>query len=1646
MAGVTDTLLTVFETQGEKQLFAAYQQLEKELQNLHKANERLVASQAASARSLQSSARDSAVFGKNLKVIGESAGQTANTLAAMNSSLRQNGQVLGFANDKQRESIEVHQAALNEIGKFLTMNQRLVSGQRAQATVLTSQTRNFEQLQGNIARMSGGMQRAAKTLMTGNKELDLLSMRLDRASMMMWKFTISAIPLRRMMTYALGATAGLVGVGVAAINAAADLDRAERAFQAATGSMAEAADTVQYLRDQAPKIRYTLQQVIESGRILTVAGYDAKALLYTMADLAAGVGQAGISIEQASRAFVDAMHGEMRRLRNTFDITREEIERFAGDAVDAQGRIVDKQRWMAAVVQAITEKYGGANAAAMSGITGMWVNFKDELTRVAAAMGELLLPEAITMLKVMSSMLSVLETLTQMPVVGWLMKTALVVGALAAGLTAGAAAAGMLYIELLGLKAAYQTFQTTGTGEQKKMLEAEHQLLMAQQQLAILEAQRAQVLMPLITAQMREQVALEERMMALRSLTVAEATGGDTSRAQARVDAADAEVDAARAATVKLEAAQREVQLRAQIKDYDKQIAAFREQMVDTALRGTEEELAAQQKALEILERKRKDLEMQRRRAANAAGEERRMHGADRQLEVPGLETVREILDEMQPAAKDAASAVDEVKQAEQAVADQRRHVANLEQEIEKRRQAVSEARMAAEEDMSSRAEHVYQRQQEALGDAVTEWRQAQDVLGELEDRQRDLRRERRLDVRTLRYLKEGHKKALDGMRQAWDRLKAGLGAIRSTIGNLATRFQGLVVGMIEMTIAAAAVGAAVKIISNHATRFQRAAEQASKSLDSLIQRLEQMRDIGYQINVPVESMEDRRRRLEEAGEQLQRGTWWERYLSPTTVTFSERMDARDVDPRTRDEIERRLLAEMERNVRERRGNEAWEEWRRQHPEGLDNINVPIDRIERMLAEMQDEATGVAEAARDAAISSGRVEPAGYEGQGIVPGTPGFDTEYAAALAEYARKTGEDLRVVQKRLEMSGDTAEDQAVALGEMYQILADERERDAEGIQGQIDAMEKEGASSEDIKKKKEEQAKALQDAAELQRMATRLTLRDADAQKTNELRRASNEASIEAQTIALEAQVEGLSEELNLLNAAGVETSILTDKNQELADALRDLADAYDDLGEREKARQMRQKAEQKQTEADTGYYKNIKQQIDQQASALEGLGMEEEADRARQRSLRIEAQELAAVRKRNAENLRKMRESGEYSEADLRRMKQYMDEEERAMELQLKQGHMEARTTPLQREADLTAAQARRSEVVAENAERTYQARRRSLELQLKLAREKSDEVAEEEAKAAIWELDKQRQTGMAQRAVDAAEMNKEMAQLQGNYAAADRWELIRIQRLEDLKRVQAAWGMTVEASESAAAQLKGTLQLTADQYERLQNTEEAHLRTMEESGAAVSDRVKQLQKLLIIEQARARQLMSQGRSAEDPEVQEHLANALKYRRQQREAMVGYAKQEYDVLKAMADMDMASQDQVEAARQRAIELARRQIALEKQGSEERLRAWQDYLRLMEDGESQIDKTVAKIIGAPQELLNYISSADMAARFGDVAASLGVGNRPEVSILGKYDNRTLIEIRYGGGAPPSLESAIDAGVDNFVQGFTRVLERGG
>jgi len=377
----------------------------------------------------------------------------------------------------------------NAANKTRQASDKMATGFRKTAASGMATGRTFEHLEKQIGRVDRGFRRAAISLTTGSKAIDMLATRFDRASLMMWKFTMAAIPMREMMMQATVVT----GVGIMAIKKLADeatlIDSTRRAFEKMTGSMETAGKMVEYLRDQAPKIRYSLTQVIEAGRVLTVAGYDVTALIHPMGDLAAAINQDGVDIASASRAFVDAMHGEFRRLRNTFDITKEEVREFAGDAINAQGQVVDKAKMQWALMETIQRKYGGANEAMMGTLIGSVSNFNDQLKRLGATLGGFLTPALKSVLAWGAKFIGRLNEMAK--TTGAATVWTLIIGTAVAGFVALGAAIANVAIQFMGVWSSFKIFQQTFTTGQKMMIEIELELAKVSQMLALQEAVEA---------------------------------------------------------------------------------------------------------------------------------------------------------------------------------------------------------------------------------------------------------------------------------------------------------------------------------------------------------------------------------------------------------------------------------------------------------------------------------------------------------------------------------------------------------------------------------------------------------------------------------------------------------------------------------------------------------------------------------------------------------------------------------------------------------------------------------------------------------------------------------------------------------------------------------------------------------------------------------------------------------------------------------------------------------------------------------------------------------------------------------------------------------------------------------------------------
>lgn len=1383
---------------------------------------------------------------------------------------------------------------------------------RRQDRLLASNAGGVQVLSAEVSRMSGGLQRAARTLMTGNRALDLLSMRLDRASMMMWKFTISAIPLRQIGFYALGAAAGLTAMAVGAVNAAADIDRARRALEAATGSFEKANDVIEYLREQTPKIRYGLRDVLQAGRILTVAGYDVRATLMDMADLAAGVGQEGVTIEHATRAFVDAMHGELRRLRNTFDITREEIERFAVGATDATGQIVDKQRWQYGVLRAIQEKYAGANKSQMEGISGVWVEFMDDITRLAAAFGEVLIPQLAPFIRMAGWIIEKLEALLQLPVIGWVLGLATNVGILTAGFAGAAALAMMFAIQMKGLQAAIQTYYETGTTEGQRIIEAERELLMITQQIAALEAIHATQTLPLMLAQYQEMVALEERRLVLRE---AAARGAAPDVELLRV--ATVRLHEARAHRMRVEARFQELALTEKLLDVETEIATITRTAAD-------QRTAAEERVLQTLREQRVELERQRRIAETTA--------AGYRFGPPGAAAGG--------AAAGAAGAG-----------------------------AAGGAAAGA-----------------AAGAGV----------------------------------------GLGG--QLWTMVRpmlASLGMLFLTMGKLA-----IVMG---------AIAGVSRLLTWATHRHAEAAQRATESLDETSKALERMREIGYDVAEMPESMSRAVDQMQTDMDRLGKGfgVWLERYVTGVG-DIAAALAARQEPGKRAPEAIRRRAAEraLRRAPYFLEEAEAQARVAEMTAEELENWQFKITELEAAYAELAREMDDFWKDQQKRAKEAGRARE--------IPGFPPI-TDIEAYVSEYARLTKQNSSDVQKHLDLIDDEV-DRQVALGEMYGEIAESRSEDAAARKVGIKEMKREEKSAKEIAKEHEKVAESLDEAARAQRIATRLTRRLGDAEKHASLAADAHKEAITAVTVVLEDEAIVMGHTVSLLQAMGIETGALTDANRELADTLRDLAAQYRDLNEQEKARKAELAATKAEAAAQAGITKQQATAYGQLASAYEDVGEHMRADEARTRQAITLAQQLGAMQRQHIAQLEAMRDAG-VSQDDIARYREFASVQEWILSLQGRRAAAVAAAKPLERQADELERQARYARVVNAEGERAYQLEMAALQLRQRAAGILGDELATQSAIVDAIERRKEYELELAERGVARAEMSRDAMELIGNYKAADAWERKRIRGLRRLVIVQDRYGDVTGQMRTELEALRAEYELQEMQHDRIISRLDTELSLYRTLGLSVARQADKMRELAAAERQRYIEMVRGGRDRQDPVAMQRLLRAVELMGEAESAETDYLRERYSVMGDLYERGVIGEERLAREKKRLMDVTRQQFKEAKEGSTEQLRLWRQWLDLTDDAGTAIDRMVEKVIGAPQEIIDFLSPATIGQPLDGMAAMFGAGGArgAAVNILGRYEHRTLIELTWPDKSPPALEGALDAGIDAFVTTFARTLERG-
>lgn len=317
--------------------------------------------------------------------------------------------------------------------KVAKTNKKVAKSGKEVESSLMSQSHSFRKLSGNLS--------------TGSVALDVFSLKLDRASMFMWRFNIAMMPLQQIGFQLAAVAIAMGGLEKASIEAFRSADRMRNTFMGMGDSAVDAADKVDYLLEKAKMLPFTFTQVSGAAMAFRTSGIaqtteELDKWLNSAANLAAAATtEEGRDISRAAEAMVDAVNGQIRRLRDTYHISGEEIKKYGDDTSTALHRLID-------------DKWGGTAEMQMQSLEGSISNFIDSLTRLGIAFGENLKDPLMLFLGIGQDVVDTLTSLVKMTDNlggGWvaLGVTAIpVIGFLSASVA-------RLYMQYMGLKGAY---------------------------------------------------------------------------------------------------------------------------------------------------------------------------------------------------------------------------------------------------------------------------------------------------------------------------------------------------------------------------------------------------------------------------------------------------------------------------------------------------------------------------------------------------------------------------------------------------------------------------------------------------------------------------------------------------------------------------------------------------------------------------------------------------------------------------------------------------------------------------------------------------------------------------------------------------------------------------------------------------------------------------------------------------------------------------------------------------------------------------------------------------------------------------------------------------------------------------------------
>lgn len=179
----------------------------------------------------------------------------------------------------------------------------------------------------------------------------------------------------KMVKFGIATTTALTGLAAkTGLSQAMDLEGYKMQLETATKDTKKAASIMSYAIQMANKTPFEGGELVEGASKFEAMGMSAKKWLTVTGDMAAATNK---DFDQAVEALIDAQTGELERLKE-FGITKAQIqeqgEKMFSDVqiVNNKGQIVNQEKFNAAMMQLLKDKFQGGMAKQATTMKGLW--------------------------------------------------------------------------------------------------------------------------------------------------------------------------------------------------------------------------------------------------------------------------------------------------------------------------------------------------------------------------------------------------------------------------------------------------------------------------------------------------------------------------------------------------------------------------------------------------------------------------------------------------------------------------------------------------------------------------------------------------------------------------------------------------------------------------------------------------------------------------------------------------------------------------------------------------------------------------------------------------------------------------------------------------------------------------------------------------------------------------------------------------------------------------------------------------------------------------------------------------------------------------------------------------------------------------